>query len=546
MRMVFKVSSDSEETIDNILSSLLPHANFDVTEAKSVVEEFFRTLPLEETEGLYYVFLKTFSRLNIAHLYMRNVPTTLRRDVFENAILSGANTILLTPEFEATRFFGQYNKNYDLNVPAQFEEAMTFLYSVCMEKYDELFEKAIATTEGMIWVNLLKQQLEQNLTAKMISTAAAILTEGITTNNTLSKGPEESRKYLAEALTEVNNRVMDIYTDYGSLSTGTSITSLEASKQFDERNKISVKDLFYTGIDPIDDLIPVRTQDIVTIVADEGIGKTRLAVDWTYRALMAGKNVLYICGETAEIKIKKYLECMHLYMKYGIQLSWTELDDPTTIPDTSIAELEDLQVKINASLADFYENEKHGILTVMQHASYETFHETIKKYKNRNQLDLVVVDHVLALTSTGAMTTSGRLINDHMRVNFLYECEDLLVKECNLAFLNLSHPSSQTSADLKAGKTPGARSGAESSYSTRYSSMVCVLNSTPELQKQDIVLLYVTKLRDVPNTANVCVLKRAGYANVHTYDPSLQYLGNGGHESSDVSDTAELFLDSED
>lgn len=50
MRMMFKVSSDSEETIDNILSSLLPHANFDVTEAKSVVEEFFRTLPLEETE----------------------------------------------------------------------------------------------------------------------------------------------------------------------------------------------------------------------------------------------------------------------------------------------------------------------------------------------------------------------------------------------------------------------------------------------------------------------------------------------------------------
>lgn len=546
MKLVFKVSSESDETIDCILSSLLPHENFNVEEAKAVSEEFFRTLPIDETDGLYYVFLKILQRLNLVKMYLSNADTVLRRDIFDNAVLSGVNTILYEQGFDALKFFGLYGRNFDLNVPTQFEEAASFVYSVCMDKYDELYAKKIPTTEGMSWINILKTQLEQNLTAKLISLAATTLTEGRIVDGTLKRGPSEARKFLADALTEVNNRVLDIYTDLNNRTTGTAITSLMASKQFDEKHRISVRDLFYTGIDPIDDVMPIRTQDIVTVVADEGIGKTRLVIDWAYRAIMSGVNVLYICGETGDIKIKKYIEAMHLYKKYGIQLKWTELDDPTTIPDIDMDALEDLQVKINTTLADLYEGEGHGTFVLMQSAIYETFPETIHEYKDKYNIDLVIVDHVLALGCNGAMTTSGRLQTDHLRIGYLYKCEDVLVKECNLAFINTSHPSTQTSMDLKAGKTPGARSGAESAYSTRYSSVVCVLNTTPKLKKQDIVLLYVTKMRDEANTSDACVLKRMGYSNVHIYEPALQYLGNGGKETSDISDTSALFLDEED
>ena len=181
----------------------------------------------------------------------------------------------------------------------------------------------------------------------------------------------------------------------------------------------------------------------------------------------------------------------------------------------------------------------------MKLVNAKLFEEQIRHCCDKSNIDLVIVDHVLALRSTGAYTTYGRLVSKQMRVSYLYECEDNLVKECNLAFLNTSHPSVETSTDLKQGRTPGARSGAASADSTKYSSIVCVLNNTPELRKQDIVLMYITKLRDEPNVADTIVLKRLGYTNVHIYDPKYQYLGEGKNTGK-LDITEDLFISEED
>lgn len=538
----FKVSSEFEEPIDNIISCLLPHKNFDIDAAKGVIEEFGRTLPVVETSGVYFVFLTIIERLNVSKLYLRNHGTVLSREVFEHAILGGLRDVLLLEDFDAVAFFGEYSKNYDLSIPTQFEEATAFAYSVLMEKYDELFEKAIPTQEGWSWLTILKQNLNYALTAKMLSISAAILTEGRQQDKTISRGPDEARKFLAAALADVNSRVQDVFSDTCNRFTETAITSLAASKLFDEKHRVQTRPLYYMGIDPIDDVMPIRTQDIVTIVADEGMGKTRFAIDQAYRALMAGVNVLYICGETEQFKIKKKIEATHCYALYQLQLRWNEVDDPSLIEGISDAMLEDLQIKINAARADLYENKDYGEFICVQSSIYENFMDTIKSYKDKHNIDLVIVDHILALTSDGTMTTLGRLNTKQMRVSYLYECEDILVKECNIAFLNTSHPSFSTSKDLKDGRAPGARSGAESSDSTKYSSVVGVLNTTPELKKQDIVLMYITKLRDEPNTADACVLKRLGFSNIHIFDPKLQYLGSNDKGNSDEILDA-LFMD---
>ena len=540
----FKITPELEETLDNIISCLLPHANFNVVEAKGVIEELSRTISAKECSGVYYIFLTALNRLSVAKMYLTNTSTILRREMFDHAVSSGITDLILEPDFDATSFFMSYGKTYQLTVPAQFEEAASFAYSVAVEKYDELFEKAVPTTEGLVWVNLLKQRMETELTKRMLSEAANILVDGKADDQNLVRGAAQSRKFLADALADVNQRVTSIFSDVNSKTIDTTITSFNVSKQFDEKNRIMVKDLYYTGIDPLDMQQPIRTQDIVTVVADEGIGKTRFAIDQAYKALMAGVNVLYICGETAQIKIKCCIESAHIYSKYQLQLKWKEVDDPTTIKDATLDEIEDISIKINAALVDLYENPNYGRLTLMQSATYEEFEEQIRHCCDKSSIDLVIVDHVLALRSTGAYTTYGRLINKQMRVSYLYECEDSLVKECNLAFLNTSHPSVETSTDLKQGRSPGARSGAASADSSKYSSIVCVLNNTPELRKQDIVLMYITKLRDEPNVADTIVLKRLGYTNIHLYDPSYQCLGQGGN-STKIDITDDLFLSEE-
>lgn len=543
MKFTFKITAEFDETLDNVISSLLPHTQFNVDDAKKVVEELFKTLPLSETEGLYYVFLKLLERLNIAGMYINNYSTVLRREVFDNALSAGIRSLIILPEFNAKTFFEAYGKSYNLDIPEEYDDGASFAYSVCIEKYDELFEKQVPTAEGLTWIQILKEKMDYGLTAKMLSLAASTLTEGVASEQSIKRGPGDARAFLADSLAVVNSRIDTIYSASGDRNTETAICDIKASKEFDVNNRINVKDLFYTGIDPIDDVLPVRTQDIITVVADEGIGKTRFAIWQTYRALISGANVLYICGETAQLKIKKSIEAAHIFQRYGLQLRWSEVADPSSLVGLSIEEMEDTEIKINSSVADLYENPDYGRLVLLQSADYETFIDKITTINDKYQIDLVVVDHVLALGCTGGFTTSGRLVTPQMRVTYLYECEDLLVKSCNVAFINTSHPSVETSNSLKNGKTPGARSGAESANSTRYSSIVMVLNNTPEQRKQDIVLLYVTKLRDEPNTSNVCVLKRQGYANIHVYDPKLQYLEGDTDKDMDMDSLMSLFME---
>lgn len=542
----FKITADFEEAIDNIISCILPHENFDLEEAKSVIEEFSRTLPTAETTGAYFIFMKILERLSVTRLYLRNHISSLSRDVFEQAVMGGLRDIVLLDDFDSMTFFGSYGRNFDLSVPTQFEDAVSFAYSVLMEKYDELFAKAIPTEQGLAWITVLKQQMEYALTAKTLDLAATILTQGITQERRLIRGPEAARKFITDAIADVNARIETIFSERGNRFVETNITSLNASKLFDEKNNLETRDLYYMGIDPIDDVMPVRTQDIITIVADEGIGKTRFAIDQAYRALTSGNNVLYICGETAQKKIKKMIESMHCFNLYQIQLKWTEVEHPEKIAGMTEDQLEDTIVKINAALADLYENPKYGTPIFLQSACYESFAETIRSQNEKYNIDLVIVDHALALDSDGSYTTMGHLNTKQMRVSHLYTCEDKLVKECNLAFLNTIHPSVQTSSDLKAGKAPGPRSGAESSDSTKYSSLVAVLNNNPELRKQDIVLMYLTKLRDEPNTADACVLKRLGYSNIHVFDPKLQYIGSSGKSNTSDEELTLLLEDMED
>lgn len=539
----FRMTSEFEEIMDKIISSMLPHEAFDIVAAKGVAEELNNTIAVDECYGVYYIFLKILNRLNIAKLYLQNTSTILRREVFDNALAGAITDVILSDGFDAMQFFSSYNQTYNLDVPQQLNDAASFAYSVCMDKYDELFALAVPTAEGMSWVDLLKQRMEYNITAKMLSQAAQILTEGVTYDRKVTRGPKASRKFLADALADVNQRIQSIFADANSRTVGATICNYSISQQFDANNTVSLRNLYYTGITPIDDIVPVRTQDIITVVADEGIGKTRFAIDQAYRAVRAGKNVLYICGETAELKIKKCLESLHCFETYGLQLQWSEVMDPTTIAGRTLEEIEDISIKINAAVADFCENPDYGTVTYLQSTSYENFVDTIHYYKDKDNIDLVIVDHVLALKSNGEYTTMGRLITKQLRVSYLYECEDILVKECDIAFLNTSHPSVQTSADLRNDRAPGARSGAESSDSTKYSSMVFVLTNNTELRKQDIVKLYVTKLRDIPNIYDAIILKRLGYSNKHVFDPALQGLG-GNATKQGIEDLDSLFVDS--
>ena len=225
----FRMTSEFEEIMDKIISSMLPHASFNILDAKGVAEELNNTIAVTECYGVYYIFLQILNRLNIAKLYLQNTATILRRDVFDNALAGAISDIILSDSFDAQQFFSSYNQTFNLEVPQQLNDAASFAYSICLDKYDELFALEVPTSEGMSWVNLLKQRMEYSITAKMLSTAAQILTEGITSDRRIKRGPAESRKFLSDALADVNQRIQSIFADANSRTVGATICNYSIS-----------------------------------------------------------------------------------------------------------------------------------------------------------------------------------------------------------------------------------------------------------------------------------------------------------------------------
>ncbi len=541
----YRITGENRDTINKILSGCLPHENFDAKDARDGLDELLRTVPIEETYGIMYIFFKALRNMQILKMYMNGFTETLRRESFDAAVQGSVAQLIQEENFRAKDFFDEYGKTFNFEIPQENADAQSFVYTETMAVYDELFDMAVPSSECEMWLNILKQSMEEELTKQIFSVGGKALAKGVYVGREMWKGPEATRKLIAAAAGEVDARITRMNSSMTDINVATPITSFETSKTFDEKNAFKMKDLYYMGFEPIDDHYCVRTPDIITIVADEGVGKTRFAIDQAYKALVSGCNVHYICTETSALEFKKRMEAQHIFNMYNLQFSARELMDFDRLPVQDADKLDEIIVKINYATQDLYENPKHGTLLIQQNSCYETFTEDIKKYHDAYKTDIVFVDHVNALKSNGDITTLGRLITKQSRVTYLYQQEDQLVKECNISFFNTTHPSTHTSQELRQGLKPSTRAGAESAESSRYASFIGILNTNDELKRQDMILMYVNKIRgDAPITDTI-VLQRSGFGNQHIYRRDIQQYAQQ-LEPLTESDTADLLQDETD
>jgi hypothetical protein len=270
----------------------------------------------------------------------------------------------------------------------------------------------------------------------------------------------------------------------------------------------------------------------VTLVADEGTGKTRIVVDQAYRALIAGSNVVIVCGETDSYKMKKFIEARHIWSLYNRQFSLFELNNPDNIDADNDNIKEELQNMIVAATIDLYDNKRYGKLTLIQNLVYETCEEQLKEEYKNSPFDVVFIDHVAALDKNGRYVNGERLVNAQDRITHLFQVEDRLAKELNVAFVNTSHTNNDASAAIRRGKETGVRIGGQSAATTKYASIAILISQTADLKKTDQIIMEFKKIRDHEPITHPIVLNRNG-SNYHQYLEEMQYLVNGEVLSND-------------
>lgn len=534
----FTLTSEHQATIDKIISSTLPHNNIDQILARDVLQELFETVNDNEVYGLTYIFFKMYKNIQTIGLYRKGFDILISREIFVSSLQASVYDTVIRPEFNASLFFQEFSKEYDLTIEQQLNEAADFVYSLALEKYDELFSMAIPTAEAAGYISALKESMKKSISEQMTIIQGQILNKGYQVKDKVFRGVDDFYEFVGLAMAEIQTRFATLDAKANSRYKANTIHNSDEAKKFRDENQLDIRKLYYMGFEPYDNIFAIRTQDIITVIADEGVGKTRFISDQVYKAIMAGVNVLVICGETHKVKIMAMIEAIHIFMRWALSLSPSEMNDPSLIKDLDIDELDEITTQINEARTDLYDNPSYGKLTFEQSACYESFEDTVgAKVKNDN-IQMIVVDHTAALDSDGSWTADGRLTGDQARVLFLYKCEDRMTKDYNLTFLNTAHTSNEATNALAAGKNVKTRSGGISAATTKYASLVFLLYIPKDIKGKDQIICDATKVRDHPKPAFPLVLLRSGNVNLHTFDPRLQNLvqGSGDNISIDGED----------
>lgn len=522
--MVYKITSEQQELLDTIISSILPHDNCDPELATEVISELNKFLTLKELYGVYYVFWKIMKNFEVIELYRRGYHGSLQEDALDKSLQVALSDLVQREGFDAERFFGDYGQTFNLNIPTEKKAALDFTYTTIMDKYREWFNMATTTADGLATVPILRRDMQQSMAAMAISLQGQILLDGIYYNGRNYQGYDDWLTFSQLIQNEVQSRfTKGLHSKRHSFST---ITNYEDSRKFDKENAKLIRPLWYMGFEPVDNRFPIRTHDIVTIVADEGTGKTRMVVDQAYRAIRAGNDVAIVCGETDEYKMKKFLEARHIWEVYKRQFSLTELTSPDRIEVDNEATREELQNMIVSATIDFYDNPKYGKVHLIQNLVYEQAEEQLTEEYKQQPFDVVFIDHVAALDSNGRYVNGERLGNIQERITHLYRVEDVLAKELNVAFVNTAHTSNDASAAIRRGKDTGTRIGGQSAATTKYASITMLITQPIDFKKTDQLILEFKKIRDHEPITFPMVINRNG-SNLHEYLEDMQYLVKG-------------------
>ena len=523
------LSDEQIELLNKILSGLLPHENYDNHESDKLQNELFKTLLKEEVFGLYHMFYLIFENLNKIKVRYADTNTilTVNRDTFCSVLESYIPKCIYRPDFNAKLYFNQQGIEIDLNNPDDFHRAVDIVYSDALDLYDELFNLAIPTEDAFNYLMPLKESLKVSLMERCMNIEAMILKSSINISGRTFSGPEDCMYIRNLHQTEMNSRFVS---EDDISERELDLTKAKNLEIYKSENPNKVIPLANLGYEPVDKLFPLRTQDIVSVIADEGVGKTRLVVDWAHTLLTAGKNILVVTGETDILKFNTMITLDHIFRKERKTITFDEYNDRTLIPHRTLDELEEINVLINGYEKDLLENKEYGKIILKQNVSYEKFYDYVKMKVIQDNIDVVIVDHVAVMKSDGSMTTDGLLNNNKKRIDWLYKMEDVLTKELNLCFINTVHTQTEASKAIMQGKVTGVRIAGESSATTKYSTLVVLLRTTPELKNQSIYILEFRKVRDyqAPPTLALC---RNGATCSHWFDPRMQHFVTGEEDN---------------
>lgn len=481
-----------KEILNQCISGLLPHENFDIQYSGDILDTLFRYVKLEEYSLDYYVVLYIINEIQKINRrsYYKSVEDRifLSKEVFEISLERNMEILVSNPNTRMKQYLELRGLPSNLSLEENMEQACQILYEKSIELYETCFELARPSSEISGLELALRGAIKQNIGISLVQAQAQILNNYLYIGRKMYKGSEDWLEYTYSSMVEVKSRFegSDNEEDFD-------LNDLDKTRERLKKFSTSSVRIGSYGIPPLDERMGLRTNNLSVIVARHGTGKTNTVCKLTASLLIESeknKIVLY-CTESKEEAIYYKIMASYLHQKDGICVPYDTLGRDDLLPEEIKRRKEMLMMEWSST----------GRLHISKNVRYDNFKQKTEDLIVQKGYNTVIVDH------TGFL---GGLDNDGIRGQVTTLGHEAVEIKNNypVQMILCSHPSSELLAELKKfGRHVGANETAHSSDISRDADLVMVLNTNESLERQEKVTLQVTKIRG-ESIKDIMVLKR--------------------------------------
>ena len=488
--------------LNHVISGLLPHENYKNSFA-ILYPSLISVLNIRDVQGIHYIFFaifeKYYSLVNAINQKDFNVCVT--RERFENALANNLPDFILEPQLRVEEIMYQEGKSGDITIPTIQNDAMNVVFSRVMSLYDECFDLKQTYEDAVARLVDLKDSIRLNVIDTGIQMQREIISVGRKYNGKFYRGSTGWQSFtslLVKEISELNSLVDDDLNCVG----------LDVLPRIEEQTIEMSEGLAEYGIPQLDDKTPMLKHRLVTFVAKENTGKTKVITHLAATLIRSGVKVYFACGETPPQIAFMNVVSSYIYQEYGL---YFETGDLTGAGFRALSE-EDKQVVQSAKAAVALSGSIFN-----NNLEYDNVIPTFTEAYRRG-CQAFFVDHTQSLRIGNSR---GRKIKDFV-YQLAVDCRDF--KRQYPVYVCLA---SQPSTDLKdifqkeQSKDIQQSPTAQSANVSQESDEVFILHETPFLKKQNILCWIVFKRRD-GDKPQPFFIRKLFHVSSYKYDPTIQ------------------------
>lgn len=365
-------------------------------------------------------------------------------------------------------------------------ESKRSLIAIFGETWKELEGMEVGDEDLKTNTEVYLERWASNALAEAYRKSHNIITRGERIGRINYKGPEDSLKYIDLERTRIlkvlhaNRRTVSIinlspegYDEYVSRQEDSPITKVVAD----------------FGINSVDSVLGgLRKSDLLCIMAYSGNGKTRMAIDVVYDAVVnKGQSGIYFALEGDPTEYEAKLVAHHLAKRYKNP----PVDDDQIVKKTYDPKYHDI---IETARRDLFTNPNYGRMLIIPPPFYLEDIEAVLEdfWANWQVYDWICIDHTLLVESRNQERRKDKL-------DYLYP----LLKRIAISFMGVGllvitchQLNGEAYEELLKGNNITELGAAESKEVQRSCNIVVTLFNTQEMRADSRSDLYCTKLRN--------------------------------------------------